>query len=210
MRLTGGGGKLINQVDVKAYLYESFEGDIDNSIDSSGFILNKELNQVIFTTILNPKWTYTATYFKQEHGVLKIYDYAGTTRSCYCRASKDFGTWEFKIKVINIITDHELRLCFLYQNSANCYFIAVRTWQDIRITKFESGGNVDVLIPNSNLDIGTWYILKITRDVNGNFELFINDVSQGTFQDDFLPEQQILMLQNLQSKTIWVDWVKVT
>ncbi len=210
MRGSGGSGRLIDKVDVKAYLHDNFERNINLKVGCNGIIITTDLDKVILATILNPSWTETASFFLMQEGVLKILDNEGSDRSMYTWSSHTVGSWEIRVKLLDTIAASQTDFNFIYYDSNNRLYLRFRTGNDIKIGKKDTGESTYIIEPNVTLTPNTWYIIKITRDVNGNFELFVDEDSKGTVQDSFLPTPSYIFILNSQAVESHIDYLTVT
>ena len=58
---------------------------------------------------------------------------------------------------------------------------------DIRLKKIEAGTITTLVSGTWDTSAGIETDVRVTRDINGNFELFVNGASQRTATDSFVP-----------------------
>ena len=179
-------------------------------------LTNRDKSAAVATTldiivqILRPEWTTAAGTPAVSTGILAL----GASVDMYFPSSIDTGAWEWRLMAQNHsgVGGDDYYINFIYQDASNTL--------DVNYNPSSSTGNgleKDVAGTKTSLIAGalqtanTWNNYKVTRDANGNFEYFINDVSQGTATDTFLPaiaSFRISCLASTQTDNV-IDWLKI-
>ena len=134
-----------------------------------------------------PEWdTANAdTKISVESGYLKIA--ASADYDLYIKLTDNIteGTWKMRQKLgaVNSTRGYNFTLAFMLKDKDNHYAAYISGYDDyVRFSK-QIAGTVTHLIAASISRDTDWHEVKITRDADGNFELFYDGVSKGTATD---------------------------
>jgi uncharacterized protein (TIGR02145 family) len=139
----------------------------------------------------NPVWTVQAGGFVQPLTYLEGND-SNTDDVISTPSTQAYGTWQFDYSFQPASTNQNVRF-FLISNTAgltssNGYYIWIdgnnTNPNNLQLRKLNNGTPV-TLINTTWSPIGTAYrTIKVIRNLSGQFELFLNGISQGTFTDN--------------------------
>ena len=149
---------------------------------------------------------------------LKLYGAPGQYRGRVGKVKYgDVGTWEISAR--NEAGTSHFEYCFLattpvadYRTDATGYCIDFRPdTSTINISKFVGANTWVSLLSHSISNLTANHVYKVTRDVSGNFELFVDNVSVGTVTDTTwttFVSQTIEKNDDASSSNVYVNWIK--
>ena len=137
-----------------------------------------------------PEWT-TGGTVSASNGYVAI-----TSSHGYLNTPSSFteGTWELDYK---LATGARIGFFFMAQNNFDSINKAYNSYFVFAHSKYElcyyDGSTLNSLISvDTDTRDGNWHTIKVTRDSNGNFELFLDGVSQGTATDTSITTSEII------------------
>jgi len=109
-----------------------------------------------------------------------------------CTPVQTTGTWEldFQFTTLGADGDHWPRFIICWQDADNkvLLFVGDSQYEQFRLRKVDAGTGTDLLSPGWASD-SAQHTSKVTRDADGNFEIFLDGSSKGTATDTFWPTE---------------------
>jgi len=173
---------IIGEVDVYAF-YDDFGDGLLTGRVKELTVLN---NKVMLARVLRLEWAVDGGIWDASNLFLRE---SSNTRPNYLYTSLDFtvGTWEVDFRFPNgeSTADNQLGLVPLWIDSDNWYFWFCKSnAADPDFNFYKVFGGVGTMLINQTWTIdAAWHTAKVTRDANGNFEIFLDGVSKGTVVD---------------------------
>jgi len=130
-------------------------------------------------------------------------------REC-CSSTITVGTWEVDYYVTGTSNFRGALMYNMYKDANNYYLLYNRI--DKIGFDFQKciSGSTTTLIDNDVLGLdSTWENMAVTRDINGNFEIFLEGTSRGTVTDTDLTESNNLYLGCISLNDTYFDNLKV-
>lgn len=136
-----------------------------------------------FTPFLKrPKWTAISGTWDASGRTLQS---TSTGANVHIGTPSTFitGTWEWDGKIDSIAANYYHFEWFVYIDADNYMQMYIYRFGDtFRLSK--TVATVTTAIINGTYTVGTaWHTFKVTRDVAGNWEIFVDGVSKGTVND---------------------------
>jgi hypothetical protein len=107
----------------------------------------------------------------------------------------DTGSWEIDWQFVSDPTSGYLFIEFLLQDSSNRYEVLVGNGGTHQVKKHQGGSNIGI-VSGSHPDDTNLHTTRVTRDSDGNWELFLDGSSQGTATDTFLPDVNFFRIES--------------
>jgi len=162
-----------------------------------------------------PEWdtTNANTKISVESGHIKIV--ASTDYNKYIKITDNIaeGTWKIKQRLgaVNAASGYNHTLSFMFIDTDNFYSAYISGFDDyVRFDKFVTG-SITHLIAGSITRNTNWHEVKITRDADGNFELFYDGTSKGTTTDTSHSSGDLVIgqLREENDEDVYVDDLEV-
>lgn len=155
-----------------------------------------------------PDWTTESDSPSASGGVLVLPDGSTTAQQVSTASGFTVGTWEKDFTIISATTAGACNLFFIWTDNSNTLRVSIESDDDYMLVKID-GGTTTILVSSTWDGDTTQHTTKVTRDANGNFELFYDGVSQGTATDTFLPSTRDLSFLNNADSEVDIDNLKV-
>jgi len=162
-----------------------------------------------------PEWdtTNANTKISVESGHIKIV--ASTDYNKYIKITDNIaeGTWKIKQRLgaVNAARGYNHTLSFMFIDTDNFYSAYISGFDNyVRFDKFVTG-SITHLIAGSITRDTDWHEVKITRDADGNFELFYDGTSKGTTTDTSHSSGDLVIgqLREVNDEDVYVDDLEV-
>jgi len=158
---------------------------------------------------LRPVWTINSGSPSVSDGILELPDGYSTTQQISTPSTFDTGTWEFKWKGSSGITDEAFEFRFLYHDGNNYRRILI-TKLVIQLSGYKEGSFGSLGAYAVNLWDDDWHVLKVTRDTDGHYEVFLDGSSIITATETWLPPSPYyIQLRNKANSNCYIDYIKI-
>jgi|GEM_PF-2883123 len=207
---TNGNGGTITAapVELETYIYDDFEDNVYSGRTQPG--------KWGFVNIDRFEWTLVAGAASVTGGVLTLTADAGVNMTLTTPETKAEGVWEFRVKASTNTVGKVVTLGFFGEtvatsgdiDLANGYQVQINGGGGFRLQEVTASSRTNIIdtlwTPDTN-----WHTVKITRDSDGNFELFLDGTSLGTVQDTTWTACNGMQLSVSLGGDDWqVEWMK--
>jgi hypothetical protein len=141
---------------------------------------------------INPSYTVTGGISLDDRSAI----FPSGTSSLSTDSSFSTGEWRTSIEPQASPTSGGFIFELISDDADNIIRLFLSDGGVIKLEKVDTNGATLLTSGSWNNSTGVTTSIRVTRDINGNFELFTDDVSQGTASDSFLPSPSRIQLLN--------------
>jgi len=161
-----------------------------------------------FAQKFRPEWTAGSGKASASEGTLKTPDIA-ISPEVFTPSDFTVGTWEIDFRWMGTVGDYGAgNFRFIFQDSDNLWRIyrVDSSNDEYKLGKVDGGTVTGDVISTTHAHDEDWHDWKVTRDSDGNWELFYDGASDGTSTDTFLPDINELRIRGHSSDSADKEW----
>ncbi len=197
------------QLEYSHYIYDTFD-DLDcNEYRGDILFLKPDAEKSNDGVRLRRHWERNASVIPVVDYGIKIPAYVDTDMYLQVLSNQTVGWWKFKVWTDQLVGSPPFQIRFINEDSDNHIYIDIGTNNQVKLKKNNGGSRADLIVFAGALQIRTWYQIEITRDVDGNYQVWVDGVSKGTHQDAFLPTIKNLRFLNDSWCFVYIGEVQV-
>ena len=150
-----------------------------------------------------PEWTVIAGTWGASEGFLRESLAGGGSTNIRMSSKHSVGTWVVDASLIGGISDTNIVYYnFMWIDADNYYLMDMNATGALRLVRSTTDlGGAAIISTTWTADTG-WHTMKITRDINGNFEIFLDGVSKGTVTNTLITTSNNIELGHYTVTTI--------
>jgi len=158
-----------------------------------------------------PEWQAVNGSWQASGGELRETTITANWAEIQTPSSFTVGSWVVRGSLGNTGSNNDLALRFMYIDSQNFYQLQLGGTGNFILVKVVGGSAYQIISDPWTVDTN-WHVMKVTRDEDGNFDIYLDGTSRGSTQDTTFSTSNYMRFAIVQSSTASptrIDYVKV-